>query len=266
MQLEQLFKHLWNQYSQESPDSLKVYNLLEKFGEKVINDHIAFRTFADPRVNVDHLSKFWLNLGYVVKGEYRFDTKKLTAKHFEHNDANMPKVFISQLEISEFSQFLQQTATQCVNKISTNLLHTSELLYSGATWGELDYEIYQKLLAESEYAAWLYVFGFRANHFTVHVNYLKKLNSVELVNSFLKQHNFKLNTSGGEIKGTPDQLLEQSSTMANEVSINFKQGTFKVLNSFYEFAKRYPQKDGSLYQGFIAASADKLFESTNVGM
>ncbi len=37
------------------------------------------------------------------------------------------------------------------------------------------------------------------------------------------------------------------------------------LNSFYEFAKRYPTANGKLYQGFVAASADKFFESTNVG-
>ena len=73
-----------------------------------------------------------------------------------------------------------------------------------------------------------------------------------------------LNTSGGEIKGTPEELLEQSSTMANEVEIKFKQGSFKVLNSYYEFAKRYELPNGNLYQGFIAASADKIFESTDV--
>jgi hypothetical protein len=32
---------------------------------------------------------------------------------------------------------------------------------------------------------------------------------------------------------------------------------------YYEFARRYPIANGELYQGFIAASADKIFESTN---
>lgn len=264
MELNQLFENLWKQYVVESPDSLKVYDLLVNEGENVINDHIAFRTFADPRVGVDHLGKFWEALGYEAKADYRFESKKLTAKHYEHkHDADMPKVFISQLEISEFSPYLQEQATKCVDRIPAKLLDTSEILYSGNCWGELDYDVYQKLLAESDYAAWLYVFGFRANHFTVYINHMKKLNSVESINQFLKQHNFKLNVAGGEIKGTPDQLLEQSSTMANEVAVKFKQGTYTVLNSFYEFAKRYPMDNGKLYQGFIAASADKLFESTN---
>ena len=52
--------------------------------------------------------------------------------------------------------------------------------------------------------------------------------------------------------------------MANQVSVEFKQGKYTIPNSFYEFAKRYPTEDGKLYQGFIAKSADKIFESTDV--
>lgn len=264
MKLEQLFAKLWDQYTTESPDSLKIYTLLKDSGENVVNDHIAFRTFDDARVNVEHLGKFWEDMGYIVKGEYTFETKKLTARHYEHkSDENQPKVFISQLETKNFSKFLQDTAKSCVDTIPNNLLNSPQILYSGNKWGNLDYNVYQNLLAESEYAAWLYIFGFRANHFTVHLNYLKNLNSVNAINTFLKQHNFKLNSFGGEIKGTPQEKLEQSSTMANLVNVNFKQGSHLVANSFYEFAKRYPLDNGKLYQGFIAASADKLFESTN---
>ena len=66
------------------------------------------------------------------------------------------------------------------------------------------------------------------------------------------------------MKGTKADFLEQSSTMANQVSVKFKQGVFPVLNSYYEFAKRYPLANGKLYQGFVTASADKIFESTNI--
>ncbi len=265
MNLEQIFDKLWNQYIIESPDSKRVYDLLIAEGENVVNDHIAFRTFSDCSVDKDHLQKFWLNLGYEIKGEYRFEAKKLTARHYEHKtDPNQPKIFISQLEIREFSTYLQEQVKKCVMNIPTALLNSPEILFSGNCFGELDYDVYQKLLAESEYAAWVYVFGFRANHFTVYINHMKKLNTVQAINEFLKSKGFKLNSAGGEIKGTPEQLLEQSSTMANEVMVPFKQGKFKVLNSFYEFAKRYPMSDGKLYQGFIAASADKLFESTYI--
>ncbi len=265
MKLEQLLGNLWTQYVEESPASQQIHDLFVKAGEKVENDHIALRTFDDPRVGVKALGRFFEDLGYEERGEYHFAVKKLYAKHYEHKtDASQPKIFISELLTAEFSPFLQGQAKKAVDSIPSQKLTSPDLLYAGTLWGELDYDIYQKLLAESEYAAWLYVFGFRANHITVFLNDMQKLNSLEEVNKFIKQNGFKLNSSGGEIKGTPAELLEQSSIMANEVDIKFKQGTFKVLNSYYEFARRYPMANGQLYQGFIAASADKIFESTDV--
>jgi hypothetical protein len=259
-----LFANLWDQYTKESPEALTIYNLFVAQGETVINDHVAFRTFDDPRVDVSALGKLFQDFGYVARGDYEFKVKKLFAQHFEHiSDSTKPKIFISQLQTKEFSPLVQQVAQQCIDRIATTKLTSPELLYSGVHW-DLDYTTYQKLLLESEYAAWLYVFGFRANHFTVLVNELRTLGSIELVNEFLKSNHLTLNPAGGEIKGTPEQLLEQSSTMANKVMVKFKQGSFAVLNSYYEFARRYPEKGGKLYQGFIAASADKIFESTDV--
>lgn len=265
-ELTQLFDQLWQQYTGESPEALLIYNLFKARGENnLINDHVAFRTFDDSRVNIAKLGAFFEKLGYKACGEYEFKVKKLFALHYEHvSDKNQPKIFISELKTQEFSPFLQNQVKACVDNISASALNNIDFLYSGTHW-ELDYTIYQQLLAESEYAAWLYVFGYRANHFTVFVNQLKTFSSIEQINNFLKENNLILNAAGGEIKGTPAELLEQSSTMANKVLVKFKQGSYEVLNSYYEFARRYPAMDGELYQGFIAASADKIFESTNIG-
>ena len=65
------------------------------------------------------------------------------------------------------------------------------------------------------------------------------------------------------IKGSPEVLLEQSSTMADKVVVNFTDGDVEIPSCFYEFARRYPMDNGQLYTGFVAASADKIFESTN---
>lgn len=264
--IDLIFDKLWQQYIKDSPEALTIYNLFKDRGEEnIINDHVAFRTFDDSRVNVDTLGKFFESIGYEARGEYIFKVKKLFAKHYEHKtDVTKPKVFISELKSKEFTPFLQEKVKECVDNILPEQLENIDIFYSGTHW-ELDYDVYQKLLAESEYAAWMYVFGYRANHFTVFINYLKTFASVEEINQFLKENHLTLNTSGGEIKGTPSELLEQSSTMANKVSVKFKQGDFDVLNSYYEFARRYPDANGNLYQGFIAASADKIFESTDVG-
>ena len=72
-----------------------------------------------------------------------------------------------------------------------------------------------------------------------------------------------LNDAGGEIQGNPEELLEQSSIKAGIISVKFREGIFEIPGCYYEFARRYPDTDGKLYSGFIAKSADKIFESTN---
>ena len=137
-----------------------------------------------------------------------------------------------------------------------------ELPVMGRPW-EVSFGDYQMLQKESEYAAWTAAHGFKANHFTVFVNTLKTFKSIQELNQYLKESGFKLNEAGGEIKGSPQQLLEQSSTIADQEFVNFSGETQKVPGCYYEFARRYPAKDGTLFQGFITESADKIFESTD---
>lgn len=264
MTKELLFRKLWDIYTAQNPSVEKVHKLFENEGEIVENDHIAFRTFDDPRINIEVLAKPFLVAGYQEKGDYHFEAKKLYAKHYEHTtDEKAPRVFISQLKTGEFSSFLRDTVKALVDKIDDTLLNSNDLIFSGNTWGTPSFEVYQQLRDESEYAAWLYVYGFCANHFTVSINYLQKLNSVEKVNAFLKQHGYLINDSGGEIKGTPQELLEQSSIKSEIVAVDFEEGSFEVPGCYYEFARRYPDSNGKLYPGFIAKSADKIFESTD---
>jgi hypothetical protein len=142
-------------------------------------------------------------------------------------------------------------------------VHADGLILSGRLWEKPSYDVYKRLKEESEYAAWVYVFGFCANHFTVSVNHLEKYDSLEKVNELLKSNGFIINDSGGEIKGTPQQLLEQSSIKSGIISVEFVEGVYNIPGCYYEFARRYPDKQGKLYSGFIAKSADKIFESTN---
>ncbi len=261
---EEIFERLWKDYSELNPSAKRIYDLFIAEGETVVNDHIAFRTFNHSKVNVDVLSKVFLNAGYEFKQDYHFETKKLYAKHFEHKkDPDAPRIFISELKLELCSKFLQIAVQDLINRLSRDILKPTSLVFSGNSWGTPSYETYTKLREESEYAAWLYVFGFRANHFTVSVNHLKKYNSLEKVNQLLKNNGFLINDSGGEIKGSPKQLLEQSSIKADHISMEFKDGVKEIPGCYYEFAKRYSDEYGKLYSGFIAKSADKIFESTD---
>ncbi|NCC73591.1 MAG: DUF1338 domain-containing protein [Sphingobacteriia bacterium] len=264
MTKEIVFQKLWDIYTTQNPSTRKIHDLFTNVGEEVLNDHIAFRTFNDPRINIEVLSRPFITAGYVEKGQYEFKEKKLFARHYEHqSDPRAPRVFISELKLEGFSSFLQSAIKTAIDKIPEEKLQSDTLIYSGNLWGKPSHEIYNQLRRESEYAAWLYVYGFCANHFTVSVNGLKKFNSVEKVNSFLKENGFQINDSGGEIKGTPAELLEQSSIKSEMIMVDFEEGSFEIPGCYYEFARRYPDGDGQLYSGFIAKSADKIFESTD---
>lgn len=264
MDYQHIFNRLWDDYTRQNPDTKKVYDLFQSAGEEVVNDHIAFRTYRHQLIGVDKLAGVFLKNGYEFRGSYHFEAKQLFAKHYEHKtDARAPRVFISELLVEGFSPFLQETVAGWIDNIPEGLLNTDELIYSGNVSGIPSLRTYEKLREESEYAAWLYVNGFRANHFTVSVNHLKRYNTIQKVNDFLKGAGFLLNDGGGEVQGTPAELLEQSSIRAGMVRFQFTEGEFDIPGCYYEFARRYPDVDGKLYSGFIAKSADKIFESTN---
>jgi hypothetical protein len=265
MELKDIFNRLWDDYSSQNPSVNRIYKLLKDEGEDIVNDHIAFRTLDTSAIDIDVLAVPFTERGYVPAGEYFFREKHLFARHFElPGDQTAPRIFISQLILRECSPFLANMFTHAINDIPAERFDPENLIFSGQLFSPLSWDIYEKLRKESEYAAWFYVFGFRANHFTVSVNALKKHNTIIKVNELLKSNGFVLNSSGGEVKGTAAELLQQSSTMADLVKVKFMEGEFEIPSCYYEFAQRYPDSSGKLYSGFIAKSADKIFESTNL--
>lgn len=268
-QIDLLFAQLWKNYLTISPSAEKIHALLKnieraKVGQtaKLINDHIALRTFNVNHINLDKLAAHFLALGYQEKGQYDFAEKKLKAKHFEYPNNTQPKIFISELLVEEMPPDIQTIIFKMTNQVKDDACQQDKFLYSGAHWSITlaDYEI---LAAYSEYAAWMSIWGFRANHFTISVNHMYNFNSVESINEQLKQSGFTLNTAGGEIKGGQDVLLAQSSTMADKIVVKFSDGEKAIPSCFYEFAQRFKMSNGEYYQGFVAASADKIFESTH---
>lgn len=265
MDKNQLLSKLWEQYAEITPSAKKIHTLLEEKGETILNDHIAIRTFNDKRVNISVLEKIFVNVGYEARGEYVFESKKLFAKHYEHTtDKDAPRIFISELELEKCSESLQSTVKKLLDDCDPKEFAHPELALNSTFWKSDSQAIYKSLLEESEYAAWMYIYGFRANHFTISVNGLKHFQKLEELNNFLEENGWKLNASGGKIKGTPEQFLEQSSTLADLYTINFEEGSLDIPSCYYEFALRYTMPDGNLYQGFVASSADKIFESTDV--
>lgn len=260
--LDTVFAELWSRYADLSPQVRPIEQLFRDRGDHVVNDHVAFRTFDIAAVGIPRLAKPFLDRGYTPADTYRFEEKKLFAQYFAPPEPHQPKVFISELKTTEFSEELQETVAGLVDQLSEEQLSDPGLINSGRLW-TVDLETYNALSAESEYAGWLAAFGFCANHFTVSINDLESLDECGDVAALIADNGYAMNTSGGIVKGSPDVLLEQCSTRAAQIPVQFSDGTSTIPSCYYEFARRYPLPDGSLYQGFVAASADKIFESTD---
>ena len=264
MILDEYFKKLWLEYTHVTPQAKKIHDLIKAHNGYVFNDHVAFRTFDLAPVNIDCLEPSLNVLGYEAFDDYEFPGKKLYAKAYIHRDENQPKIFLSQLQLSECSHELRDTVSQLIEQATLPDAIDASLFLQGTLWPTVSWSTYQRLLAESEYAAWLSVMGFRANHFTVYVNKLAKNDSLDEVIDLVQSLGLSMNESGGLIKGNAFVGLQQASTLADEICFTFSGGDqHKVKSCYYEFALRYPDQHGNLYQGFVADSADKIFESTH---
>jgi hypothetical protein len=216
MTVAELLDALWRDYVATTPQAERIHRLLSGRGEAVRNDHVALRTYNLPGIGLAELARPFEALGWQLQDDrYRFEDKKLVARYWRHADPTLPKVFISELCVEELSAGANQIIAGLVRQIPAGFALTP---WAGRPW-QLRRAEYETLLIESEYAAWVAAFGFRVNHFTVDVNALTTFPDLESLNAFLVDHGFALNQAGGVIKGTPAQRLEQSSTLADTITV-----------------------------------------------
>ncbi|WP_028454353.1 DUF1338 domain-containing protein [Chitinilyticum litopenaei] len=263
MDRTRFFRQLWQHYAALTPQSPVIRALFG--GDAVINDHVAFRTFADSPVSLARLEPLLAALGYRRHAPYAFPDKHLAAWGYVCDaDPDAPLVFLSELDVSALPAACQAILRPLIATIADNAASDPQVLHAGPLWPAISSSEYELLASASEYAAWLAVHGMTANHFTIAVHRLNPPLTLEAVCERVATAGFALNTAGGTIKGTPAELLEQASTLADRQDYRFADGvTLMVPTCYYEFARRYPDQDGKLYQGFVAASANRIFESTD---
>ncbi len=286
--LSELLNGLFKSYAQNVPDVGRITQALISRGiiskqEDIVNDHIAFRTLGVPHLGIASLESIFLHFGYTKKDAYRFNEKKLNAYWYAPPAPQYPRIFISELCVEELSSAAQQIIyryTQEVQKDpaqALNLNDTQALLdfFHKPLWALPSWEDYERLLKESEYAAWVIYNRYYLNHYTVSVHEMPEpLNTLLAFNNFLSEIGIRMNTAGGIIKTSPDGLLLQSSTVAQTIMAEFSDHQqHEISGSYVEFAERRPLPEYSNInplelqreqrrEGFEAGNADKIFEST----
>lgn len=253
------FAALWLDYIALAPQASAIRDQFG--GHALINDHVAFRTFDHPAINLTVLEQPLLELGYRRDAHYSFPDKHLSAWGYVPQDTNDPLIFLSQLHIEQLDHAAQQIIGELLAEMPLHVVNGPDVFYSGRHWPAPTWAQYQALAQSSEYAAWLAIHGFHANHFTIAVHQLGI--SLETLVQQLIEHGYAMNTSGGLIKGSEAELLKQAATLAQSIEVNFADQTQRVPGCYYEFAERFCDAQGQRYQGFVAASANRIFESTH---
>ena len=286
--LNRILNGLFVPYAQRVTDvkavSLEMKNLgLISKQEDIVNDHIAFRTLGIPNLGISSFERIFLHHGYAKQDHYFFPKKKLKAYWYKPPHDSYPRVFISELKVGNLSKQAQQIIHHYtkgihddpINKIDLDNVDDVVSFHHKALWELPDIADYNALLTESEYGAWVLYNRYYLNHYTISVHELPTpYNELEFFNEFLKSIGITLNDAGGEIKISRDQLLRQSSTIAQTIIATFANGkTAEIAGSYVEFAERLPLPQYSKLpkekltnshrrEGFETGNADKIFEST----
>ncbi len=292
-----ILDELWEQFLRRVSYA-KIYTslVLEK-GGKVVNDHIAIRTLnthtGEQPEGIRAMSHIFKCLDYKSMGSYKFQKKKLNAIHLEHVDMGLPKIFVSQLEVSELPEWAQSLIKENV-KDTPYLLsdHAIELLmrlskdgclteeaaeilvyeiagYFRRPWKIPSKEAILKLNDVSQYAAWVLLHGNSINHFTALINKqgVKEWPDIQSTCKALEEAGVPMKE---RIEGKEGSILRQSSTqavkeMVEVINDDGEVGQIIWTYAYYELAERgFIEENGEkkLFQGFLGEQASHLFDIT----
>ena len=135
MKISDLLNHMWKTYTSLNPHIKEVLDLIEsKENSKIINDHIALRTFNHNRVNKNKLAEFFISSGYNFVENLHFEKKRLDASYYIHPDNKLPRIFISELRIQDFSSEFQSKINAIINGIDEEKLSDPKFLTNGIPW------------------------------------------------------------------------------------------------------------------------------------
>jgi len=291
-----LLESLWKQYISRVSYAKTYAELVLEKGGKVVNDHIALRTFnthtGEQPEGIRAIKHLLNYLGYVPVDKYEFKKKMLKAVHFEHPNELFPKIFVSQLEVELLPEWAQQIINNTVRdtpylisdeslellavlkeegempKVAAEALVLDLTQYFRRPWSPPAKENVIKLNDVSQYAAWTLLHGNSVNHFTAFINHqeVNEWPDLEATCKALAGVGIPMKET---IEGEKGTKLRQSATQAvkEEVDVTNDDGPDKITwtYAYYELAERgYVEENGErkLFSGFLGDQAVHLFDMT----
>lgn len=289
-----LLDRLWERFRERVSYVRDYEQVVERAGATFHNDHIALRTIASqiPLAGISTVARLFESLGWHAAGVYQFPDKALNAVHFEHPNRNLPKIFISELQLWQLADEIRE---RVLRSLRTQRLPVSdETLARLARCGALAADEREALLARivrefhelpwtlpekedvvavnevSQYAAWVLLHGYNVNHFTSLINShgVPTLDSIEKTVAALTDAGVPLKA---EIEGRPGSRLRQTATAAVVLDVPVSAGGVESRMAwpyaYFELAERAETIDPDTgerrrFEGFLGAQATHLFEMT----
>jgi Domain of unknown function (DUF1338) len=280
---------LWRQYLTRVSYARVYQDMITSSHGTVANDHIAFRSL---RLNID-TSNGEINLGiklfepmlrtfgYEAADEYLFPNH-LYARYYRHpkfEEYNLPKLFISELIVSELP--LEITALIYDTVKGANLEYFTNFKVAPAQnptkpteiftrpWQPPLHSVIEKVNSVSQYLSWVLLHGYAVNHFTGYVNRQNTLQypDIETTANALASEGVPMKA---EIEGVESVGLRQTATQAVTELVPVRDETNQDIlipwtYAYYEIAERYiVEVEGKqvLFDGFLGNNAKQLFEMT----
>jgi hypothetical protein len=230
-----LLDALWERYAAHVPYARK---FVELAGGDFKNDHVAFRS-----LNLEPIARVFEKLGWKRAGAYDLEDVHVNAIHL--SKPGEPRIFVSELRVGELSK----RARQILARLPAGPEPGADLAawFCAPAEPPLESELLE-LEKETQYGAWLLLFGREANHFTASVD------EVEVWQRRMIEAGIPMKD---EIEGEPGAPLRQTATRAAERVVQLRERKRKWPYAYLEIAQRAPGFDG-----FVVKQARQLFEMT----
>ncbi|MEE4284562.1 MAG: DUF1338 family protein [Mariniphaga sp.] len=291
-----LIDKLWEAYILRVPYAKTYAGLVNSKGGQVVLDHVGFRTLnwhtgeqPEGILAIRHIIECF---GYHPAGKYVLPKKNLKAVHFEAESEDLPKFYVSQLEVSNlpgwaqnlFPDVLSDTpyllsdiGIELLSKLKADgILNTeaSEILtnelvnYFRRPWDPPAKETVLKLNDISHYAAWVLLHGNSPSHFASSINKqgVDAWPDLESTYQAMKEAGIPVKD---KIEGEKGSVLQQTATLAVKEDLKVKtENEIEEISwpyAYLEFIERgYIEQEGhqTLFQGFIENQERHLYNLT----
>jgi hypothetical protein len=222
----QMIDSLWRDFTKSTPQAARICELLVERGELVHHDHLALRTFAAPGLGMDAIAGRFEAEGFRPRERYRFDEGHLRARYWQHDDPNVPKVFIIELEVGLLSPAAQAIVARLIAQVPPRFAERPDLACAGRPWTPT-YADYQALLAESEHAARVAALGLGVDRCSLDVGALITFPDLDALVALLVEHGFRVDVRGERATLRPDRI-----------PVRFADATVPIPSGSYELVCR----------------------------